>query len=78
MLRLLYRIVRSRPARVDDFMSDAELGELPPLDSEHARLHTGISTFNTEQQARRKAQAYPMLGRFIATIALPEDATVRV
>ena len=78
MPRTLYRIVRANPPIVDDFMSDAAFGEPPPPDPERARLHDGISTFNTEQQARRKAQAYPILGSYLATIVLPDDAPARV
>ena len=78
MPRTLYRIVRANPPTLKDFMSDAALGEPPPLDPEQARLHDGISTFNTEQQARRKAQAYPILGRYLADLTLPDNAPVRI
>lgn len=76
MVRTFYRIIRAPKRRSDDFMSDAAQGEPPPTASEHARLHDGISVFNTEQQARRKAEAYPVLGSYIAAVELPEDAPV--
>ena len=78
MLRMLYRIARTSPPTLDDFRSDAARGEPAPLDPEQARLYDGISTFNTAQQAWRKAQAYPVLGRYLAAIILPDDGPVRI
>jgi hypothetical protein len=56
MPRTLYRIVKTDPPTLDDFTSRAARGAPPPLDPELARVHDGISTFNTAQQARRKAR----------------------
>ena len=77
MPRTFYRIVKSPERRPEDFLSDAAEGEPTPIDPEHARLHDGISVFNTEQQARNKAEDYPVLGGYIAAIELPDDAPVR-
>ena len=74
MARTFYRIIKTSEQQLADFMSDAALGEPAPIDPAHARLHDGISVFNTEQQARNKAQAYPVLGSYIAVIELPDDA----
>jgi hypothetical protein len=77
MARTFYRIVRASERRGEDFLSDAARGEPPPLDPAQVRLHEGISVFNTERQARNKAEAYPALGEYIAAIDLPDDAPVR-
>jgi hypothetical protein len=77
MPRTFYRIVQSALSRSDDFQSDAARDEPPPLDPAQVRLHYGISVFNTERQARNKAEAYPVLGAYIAAIELPDDAPVR-
>jgi hypothetical protein len=39
-----------------------------------AKLHSGLSVFRTQGQARRKAQDFPMLGRFVADLHIPDDA----
>lgn len=81
MPRIFYRIVhRSTPSglAVDDFLSDAARGFAPPLDPVRARLHDGISVFNTEQQARNKAHDFPFLGSHIAAIQVEDDGPVRV
>jgi hypothetical protein len=64
--------------RLEDFASDAAKGFPPPADPVRARLHDGISVFNTERQARNKAHDFPFLGGFIATIALEDSAPMRV
>ncbi len=39
-------------------------------------LWLGISAFATEVQARNKARAWPTLGRYLATLDLPEKSSV--
>jgi len=75
--RTFYRIIKTPVQRPEDFLSDAAQGEPLPIDPEHARLHDGISVFNTEQQARNKAEAYPLLGAYIAAVDLPDDGPFR-
>jgi hypothetical protein len=77
MARTFYRITRAPKQRIEDFLSDAARGEPPPIDPRQTRLHDGISVFSTQQQARNKARAYPVLGAYIAAVELPNDAPVR-
>ena len=77
--RTFHRIAGTDPPTRDDLLSDAAQGIPPPVDDPvRARLHDGISVFNTEQQARNKARDYPFLGGFIARLEIPEDAPVRI
>lgn len=77
--RPFHRITQTDPPTRDDFTSDAAQGIEPPDDDPvHASLHDGISVFATEQQARKKAQAFPFLGSFIARLEIPDDAPVRI
>lgn len=57
MPRTFYRIVRSSPPSVIDFMSD-EMRGLPPRndDPETLRLWTGLSVYATRNQARKRPQ----------------------
>ena len=41
-------------------------------------LWDGLSSYNTATQARRNARKRPSLGRYIAELRIPDDATVRV
>ena len=81
MPRTFYRIVRAAAVEdldLTDFTSDAAKGIPLPADPVRARLHDGISVFNTETQARRKAHDFPFLGTHIAAITLEDGAPVRV
>jgi hypothetical protein len=78
MPRIIYRVVTGDPPPLDDFLSAQALGEPPPLNPDQARLHDGISVYATERQARRKAQAYPWIGDYLAVLELSDDAPVRV
>ncbi|MDQ3700171.1 MAG: hypothetical protein M3442_04530 [Chloroflexota bacterium] len=60
--RTVYRIIRADPPTLVDFTSAAVLGRPAPRNSERARLHDGLSVFNTERQARNKANDLPALG----------------
>ncbi|MPZ13658.1 MAG: hypothetical protein GEU73_04420 [Chloroflexi bacterium] len=74
---LLYRIVVTNPPTADDFTASEVRGVPAPGDPELQRLHSGVSTYATEQQARRKALDYPWLGAYIATIDIPETGRIR-
>ncbi len=78
-VRVLYRIVRTDPPTRRDFMSEAELGKPPRGDDPLAeRVWSGISTYQTEAQARRKASTYPWLGAYIAALAIPAGGAIRI
>ena len=77
--RSLHRIVESNPPTRNDFVPKiGRLVTLSALDPETQRLAEGISAYATEAQARRNARRYPSLGRFIATLSVPDNATVVV
>ena len=68
---LLYRIVRTNPPTLRDVTSKAALGLVDPAaDAETKRLESGLSMYRTLAQARRKARAFPFLGRYIAVVDL--------
>jgi hypothetical protein len=75
--RVFYRIVRSNPPTLRDFLSQAALG-IPSRrrDPEALRLRRGISVYATEAQARRKARGMGTLGDYIARIELPTASPV--
>jgi hypothetical protein len=74
-VRRFYRIVMTNPPTVEDFKSNVERGKpLLSNDPRLRRLAEGISVSATFEQARNTAQTYPLLGSFIAELAIPEDA----
>lgn len=77
--RVFYRIVLTAPPTRRDFISDEELGKPPrSADPFVQRVWSGISVYQTEDQARRKAQTYRWLGRYIASLRIPTNAPVRI
>jgi hypothetical protein len=76
--RLLHRIVRTNPPTLLDFEPNAALRQPPPDDPEEARLMDGLSRFSTFNQARRKRRISPALGRYVATLRVPLDGSIRV
>lgn len=77
-MRTLFRIVRSDPPTLADFLSNVELGRSLPRDPEAARLWSGISVNETERQARRRARGVPALGHYLAELRLDEGPYVLV
>lgn len=77
--RVFYRIVESDPPTLTDFASRRARG-LPPRGAEIRRpeLHSGLSLYDTEAQARETARRFPTLGGLIAAVALPEGGPFRV
>lgn len=78
-VRVLYRLVLTNPPTRRDFLSDAAQGK--PLrggDPLAQHVWSGISVYQTEAQARRKARTYPWLGGYIAALAIPVGAAIRI
>jgi hypothetical protein len=76
-VRTFFRIVRTDPPTLADFTSPTLRGKMPPTDDPEAlRLAGGISVFRTEAQARRHARRMPMLGAYLAEVAIPSGAPV--
>ena len=76
--RLFYRIARSNPTTLDDFLSNAARGRPIPPDAEDARLWDGLSVYSTAAQARRQRRRSPALGSYIAVLRVPLDGSVRI
>ena len=73
MARRFYRLVRSNPPTLDDFLSNREKGiPMARPDPEVALLWDGLSVYATETQARNQAKAKPWLGAYIAELSIAE------
>jgi len=72
---LLYRLVKHNPPLHEDMYSYKLLG-IPLLAVSESRLWDGLSCYNTESQARRRARSLHGY-RFIAVLEIPEDGNVR-
>ena len=73
MAHRFYRLVRSNPSTLDDFLSNKAKGiPMARPDPEVALLWDGISVYATETQARNQAKAKPWLGAYIAELAISE------
>jgi hypothetical protein len=44
----------------------------------HEDLHDGLSVWNTEAQAVKKARALPMLGEYVAAVEFPDAGPYRL
>jgi hypothetical protein len=72
-----FRVTESNPATLWDFLSSERRGrQLRRRTPDLERLFAGLSVFETLEQARRQAETYPRLGRFIAEIEIPLDAPI--
>jgi hypothetical protein len=75
----LYHIVLGQTPTLEDFQSKLGTGEMPRperdghFDPETVRCAAGVSCFETADQARRRAQRFPNLGKFIAELFIPND-----
>lgn len=78
--RRFYRIVKTNPPTINDFLSAATRGQIEPvgLPEDLRRLWSGVSVYATAAQARRKARQSPVLGSLIAEIRLRPGVDFRV
>lgn len=74
-----YRIVRNAIPAADDFRTAREEG-LPLLDNRYLReWDEGISVYdNFEYALKRARDNRTNLGRFVATLVVPEDGSIEV
>lgn len=79
-LRVFYRIVRTNPPTLNDFLSHAMRGEVPrrPLSARERDRWRGVSHYSTPDAAYSAARQFPSLGRFVAAVALPKDVQIRI
>jgi hypothetical protein len=74
--RRFFRIVQGDSPTALDFTSNAAKGiPSPAKDPETMRLWTGISVYDRRGYARRLALRALRLGRFVAELRLPDDAS---
>lgn len=76
--RRFFRVVKTNPPSLNDFLSNVARGIKPPdEDAETLRLWLGVSVYATAAQARRMARRYPRHGAFIAHLEVEAGAPVR-
>jgi len=77
--RTLYRVIRSRHPSWADFLSNL-VRDQPARQAEIGNLAewAGVSTFEDLEEARDRAQRFPILGRYIAELVIPDDAPVLI
>jgi hypothetical protein len=76
---VFYRILEGPMPRLRDFTSFQALGRpLRRQTPELLRRWSGISVYETEEQARAMAVWRPSIGRFIAAVRIEEGAPIRV
>ena len=69
--------MRTEPLTLTDFTSARMLGKMRPTDDPEAlRLAGALSVFRTEAQAQRNARRMPILGAYLAEVAVPSGAPV--
>jgi hypothetical protein len=75
--RTFFRYAASNPPTSDDFLSWEALGKRPRFMTGAAlRRASGVSAFETAQQARAKALAAGDFGRYIVELRIPLDGPI--
>lgn len=77
-MRSFFRIVQADPPTREDFLSHQSRKGAPPphIPVELRRLWGGISVYDTETHARRRANRSPYLGRYVPELRLAERGLV--
>ena len=80
MARTLYRIVRTNPPTVADFLSHERRGQPIPrnVTPELRESWTGVSMHDTREASRAVQRRFPRIGSFIAALMVEDEAPVRV
>lgn len=77
--RTFFRVVKTNPPKLEDFLSNDEKGMMPPDPRpETLLIWAGVSVYATMAQARQMARRYTGHGDFLASIAVQEGSTIRV
>jgi hypothetical protein len=72
-----YRVTRSNPPTLRDFLSNVAKRRRPPDDNpETLRMWGGLSVYDTVRHARAQAQRVPAIGSFIATMQIPAEGSI--
>lgn len=78
-MRTMFRIVRTNPPTLDDFLSYAEQGVEPmrPLTADEAHRWLGLSVYDSLDRARGQARRRRgQLGWFVSRLELPDDIVI--
>jgi hypothetical protein len=77
---VLDRLVPSLHPTMRDFMSYGALGIPPrrPLSSRQHDQWQGVSLYRSTHAAHRRAELAPEIGRYLAEVRIPADASVRI
>jgi hypothetical protein len=77
-VRSFYRVAKNYPPMDQDYVTRQERDGDPPahLSREIRRSWDALSAYDSEEGARRQAQRFPKLGRFIVRYDVPEGAGV--
>ena len=78
--RSFYRIVKTNPPTLEDFLSNQAKGREVHrgIHRGMVRLWDGLSMYASEEQASSKAAQSPMLGSFVAELVIPADGPIRI
>jgi hypothetical protein len=78
MPAVFFRIIKGPSPTPEDLTSLLALGvAVRTDDADSLRLHSGISVYAAEQQARNRARDTPWLGQYLARLEIPDGAPVR-
>jgi hypothetical protein len=80
--RQLFRVVKSHPPTLDDFLSQSQVQprRMPPANAtaEELRLHRAVSHQTTLAGARALAHKFPQMGGFVAELAVHSDLPIEI
>ena len=74
---IFYRVTKTDPPTVEDFLSLKSLGRRLRTDTpENRRFFEGVSVWRTIDAARFAVGRFPRMGKFIAALHVPEDGSI--
>lgn len=77
MARTFYRVVKRNPPTRDNFLSCEALGIRLLRDTPEARRQArGVSVYSRMREAREKSEVSPHLGKYIATLEIPDGSAI--
>ena len=77
MSRVFFRVTRSNPPTALDFTSNFTIGRgLANPTPERVHLWRGISVFDSEELARKKARTVPQIGGYIVRLEVGDNSGI--
>jgi len=72
-----YRVVQSDPPQLEDFMSPRALGRtLGDPSPQRERPRRGVSLYDTDERALKKARGVPLMGDYVAKLVVHVGAGI--